>query len=116
MMTKKRTKKIRKGDRVIAIAGNERGRSGEVLAVIDDKVLVQGLNVRKKHMKATRESKGSIVSRERPIHRSNVMVCTSDDTPIKLKVHTTSSGERQLVYIKDDKQEVYRTIKQKHSS
>ncbi|MFA6914860.1 MAG: 50S ribosomal protein L24 [Parachlamydiales bacterium] len=111
-MTKKRLKNIRKGDRVIAIAGNDKGRSGEVLAVIGEKVIVQGINIRKKHMKPTRDAqKGSILELERPIHRSNVMICTADDRPIKLKVHTTPEGERQLVYRDGDKQVVYRTIK-----
>lgn len=116
MATTKRLKNIRKGDRVIAIAGNDRGRAGEVLSVVGEKVVVQGINVRKKHVKASRDNqKGGIVEIERPIHRSNVMVCTADDRPIKLKVHTTEDGERQLVYRDGDKQVVYRTIKKKPS-
>lgn len=116
MMTeKKRLKNIRKGDKVIAIAGNDRGRIGEVLAISGEKVLVQGINMRKKHVKGTQENpKGGIVEFERPIHRSNVMV-TVNDKPVKLKVRTTNDGERQLVYRDGDKEVVYRTIKQKPS-
>ena len=44
-------KKIRKGDKVVGIAGNYRGQSGTVLSCNGDKVIVQGLNVRKKHVK-----------------------------------------------------------------
>lgn len=116
MTTRKRLKNIRKGDRVIAIAGNDRGRAGEVLSVVGDKVVVQGLNMRKKHVKGTRDNpKGGIIELERPFHRSNVMICTADDKPIKLKAHTTKEGERQLVYFEGEKQVVYRTIKKKQS-
>lgn len=116
MMTTKKLKNIRKGDRVIAIAGNDRGRSGQVVAIRGDKVVVQGLNMCKKHLKPTRDRpKGSIIEFEKPIHRSNVMVCTQDDQPIKLRVNTTSNGERQLVYRTGNEQVVYRSIKKKPS-
>ena len=52
-MINKPSKKIRTGDKVIAIAGNNRGLSGTVLSKQGDKVIVQGLNVRKKHVKPT---------------------------------------------------------------
>ncbi len=82
-------KKIRKGDRVVAIAGNNKGLMGTVLSRKGDKVVVQGLNVRKKHVKKSQEApKGRIVEIERPIHISNVKVCVEGDTAAKLKVRT----------------------------
>lgn len=70
--------KIRKGDEVIIIAGKDKGKKGTVLSIIDggEKVLVDGLNVAKKHVKANPNTGegGGIVSKSMPIHRSNVMV------------------------------------------
>lgn len=70
-----KSKAIRKGLKVIAISGNCRGQVGNVQAVKGDKVIVQGLNMRKKHMKPTQGNpKGAIVNFEGPIHISNVKV------------------------------------------
>jgi large subunit ribosomal protein L24 len=75
----KRNKSIRKGETVFVIAGNARGKTGTVLAYSGDKVLVQGLNVRKKHVKRTQQSpNGGIVEREMPIHVSNVKPYIAD--------------------------------------
>ena len=70
-----KSNKIRKGVKVIAISGNSKGMVGEVLFVLGDRVLVQGINVRKKHMKRSQlNPKGGIVLRETPIHVSNLRV------------------------------------------
>lgn len=107
----KKSKKIRKGDTVIAIAGNYRGQTGTVLSCAEDRVLVQGLNVRKKHVKATQANpRGGIIELEKPIHVSNLKVCV-DEKPVKLKVKETKAGERNLVYSVGDKQVVYRSLK-----
>lgn len=75
----KKVKGIRKGDTVIVIAGNSRGKTGTVLSHSGDKVIVQGLNVRKKHVKATQQNqRGGIVEREMPIHVSNVKFYIAD--------------------------------------
>jgi large subunit ribosomal protein L24 len=69
--------KIRKGDEVIVIAGKDKGRRGTVLRIIDDaKVLVEGINVAKKHTKPNPNLgvEGGIVDREMPIDISNVLV------------------------------------------
>jgi large subunit ribosomal protein L24 len=68
-------KRIRTGDDVIIIAGKSKGHRGKVLRVIDEKVVIEGGNLIKKHMKANPqkpESKGGIITREAPIHVSNV--------------------------------------------
>lgn len=114
MIAKKRLNKIiKKGDKVIAISGNNRGQTGIVLSRIGDKAVVQGLNVRKKHIKASQANpKGGIVELERAIHISNLSVCTDDDKPVKLKVRTGENGERELYYkIDGDQEVVYRSIK-----
>lgn len=106
------TKKIRKGDRVIAVSGNSRGLTGVVQSRKGDKVIVQGLNVRKKHLKRSQEApQGRIIEMEKPIHVSNLRVCTEGDVPVKLKVRTNEQGDRQLVYKQGDQEVVYRSVK-----
>jgi large subunit ribosomal protein L24 len=69
--------KIRTGDQVVVIAGNDKGRTGEVKAVLRaaGRVLVEGVNVRTKNLKPTQQRpQGEQVQREVPIHISNVML------------------------------------------
>lgn len=70
--------KIKKGDKVIVIAGKDKGKIGEVLSVIDNgnMVIVDGINIAKKHVKANPNAgeQGGIVAKAMPIQRSNVMV------------------------------------------
>ena len=68
--------KIRKGDEVIVIAGKDKGKRGTVLSVSGEKLLVDGINIAKKSVKANPNTgeRGGIVSKTMPIHRSNVMV------------------------------------------
>ena len=66
--------RIRRGDNVIVLCGKDRGRGGEVLRVLrdQDRVLVRGINIVKRHVKQSRTSQGGIERREAPIHISNV--------------------------------------------
>lgn len=106
------SKKIRKGDTVVAISGNNRGQIGTVQSRKGDKVVVQGLNVRKKHVKPSQDApKGRIVEIERPIHVSNLKVCVEGESAAKLKVRTNEQGHRQFVYNKGDQEVVYRSVK-----
>ena len=69
--------KIKKGDHVIVVAGRDRGRTGMVIAAYPDrgKVLVQGVNVVKKHQKATRATmQAGIIDKDMPIDASNVAI------------------------------------------
>lgn len=113
---KKRSKKIRKGDRVIAIAGNYKGHSGTVLSVQNDYVVVQGINVKKKHMKKSEHNpQGAILPIERPMHISNVKLCVDEDKPVRLKVKCNAEGERELFYAKEGADVAYRSIKKQNS-
>ena len=70
--------KIKKGDTVQILSGNDKGKKGEVLEVMpkDNKVVVKGINVRKKHVKAAPNKEGGIMSKECPIDSSIVgVVC-----------------------------------------
>lgn len=103
------SKRIRKDDNVLVTAGNSRGKTGKVLRVLGERVYIQGVNVRKKHVRATRIAKGGIVEMEMSIHVSNVKVCIGDK-PVKLRVKENSSGQRELYYKDGQKEIVYRTL------
>lgn len=107
------TKKIRKGDTVVALAGNYKGQTGVVRSCHGDKVVVQGINLRKKHVKRSQQApQGGVVDIERPIHVSNIRVCVGEsNTPIKLKVSTDKKGARHFVYQEGGKEVVYRSVK-----
>ena len=65
---------IRKGDRVVVTAGRDKGKKGEVLKVFpkDDRALVSGVNVVKRHQRQTQTQQGGIVNKESSIHLSNL--------------------------------------------
>jgi len=73
--------KIKKGDTVIVIAGRDKGRSGEVIEMRRDegRVLVRGVNVVKRHQKQSATAEGGIISKESPIHISNVALADPKD-------------------------------------
>lgn len=109
------SKKIRKGDQVIVITGNDRGKVGKVLSMNDEKLVIEGVNIRKKHMKRTQQNqKGQIIDIERPIHISNVKICV-DEKPVKLRVRSNKQGERELYYLQENKAIVYRSLKKAKS-
>ncbi len=68
------TIKIKKGDNVKVITGKDKGKEGKVIAVMDNRVLVEGINMVTKHSKASQANpKGGIIHQESPIDISNVM-------------------------------------------
>jgi large subunit ribosomal protein L24 len=70
-----RTKlKIRKGDRVIVRTGRDKGKAGQVLNVLpaENRAIVQGVNIARRHQKQTPSQEGGIVAKEMPIHISNL--------------------------------------------
>jgi large subunit ribosomal protein L24 len=71
--------RIKKGDQIIVIAGADKGKKGEVVRVAGDKVVVQNVNIIKRHTKPNPQAgqAGGIVEREAPIHISNVMLFNS---------------------------------------
>jgi large subunit ribosomal protein L24 len=106
------SKWIRRGDQVVVIAGNDKGKTGEVLGRTGERVLIQGVNVRKKHLRRTQETQGGrIIEMEVPIHISNVSLCTKAGTPFRVKVKVQPDGSRDLVYHEAGKEVVYRSVK-----
>ena len=98
---------IRKGDRVKVISGNYKGTEGTVLRVERDKgrVVVQGVNVRKRHRKPTAAApQGGIVEFEAPIHASNVMLLDpSTGEPTRVKTQVAEDGGKTRVAAKSGK-------------
>jgi large subunit ribosomal protein L24 len=68
--------KIRKGDKVVVLAGRDKGRSGEVRSVDPrhSRAVVQGINVVKRHTRQTAQTEGGILTKEAPINLSNLAV------------------------------------------
>lgn len=102
------SKWIKKNDRVVVIAGNDKGKAGVVLAKKGDRVVIQGINIRKKHMKKTQQAQSAqIVEMEMPIHISNVAFCNSNDERIKVKVKV-EKDKSNLIYMDKGKEVVLR--------
>lgn len=107
------SKWIKKDDMVVVIAGNDKNKAGPVLSRKKDKVIIQGINMRKKHIKKTQKTQtAQIVEMEMPIHISNVALCNKSEKPIKV-MPKTENGEKKLIYFENDKEIVLRTLKTK---
>ncbi|MCB9978407.1 MAG: 50S ribosomal protein L24 [Rhodospirillales bacterium] len=92
--------KVHKGDQVIVTTGKDRGAKGEVIRVIpaDNKVVVRGLNIAKKHRKPTQTHPGGIESVEMPIHVSNVaLIDPKSGTPTRVGYKTLKDGRKVRV-------------------
>src|SRR2546422_10206424 len=96
---------IHKGDTVMVRSGNDRGATGEVLRVITkhDRVVVQGVNMRSKHLKPSQANpQGGIIRREMPIHVSNVSPL-SDGKPTRVRFQTKKDGTKVRIAARDGK-------------
>ncbi len=73
--------KIKKGDQVMVIAGRDKGARGEVLKVLrkENRAIVKGVNMVKRHQKQTQTTEGGIISKEAPIHISNLALIDPKD-------------------------------------
>lgn len=90
--------KIKKGDTVIVTSGTEKGKKGEVIAVSakENKVIVKGVNIRTKHVKARKQGQESgIIKRECPIHASKVaFYCDKCDRGVKLGIKVNEDNTK----------------------
>ena len=89
-------RKIRKGDQVIVLSGRDKGRRGAVLQVLaDGRVLIESVNMVKKHTKPSRTDSGGIVEREAAIHVSNVaLLDPKTDKPTKIGFKFLEDGRK----------------------
>jgi len=101
-------RRIKKGDKVVVVAGADKGHTGEVLRVLpkEGRVLVAGANIRTKHIKRTQENpQGGRIQREFPIHISNVMLADpKTGEPTRVRIHTLESGRRVRIAVRSGEQ------------
>jgi large subunit ribosomal protein L24 len=92
--------KIKKGDPVIVIAGKDRGKKGSVLKMLpkENRAIVQGVNVARRHQKQSASEQGGIVAKEMPIHLSNLAhVDPADNKPTRVGFKMLDDGSRVRV-------------------
>jgi large subunit ribosomal protein L24 len=88
--------KIRKGDKVMVLTGRDKGRTGEVFEVrpIEGTALVRGINMVKRHQKQTQSQEGGIISKETPIHLSNIAYVGKDGKPTRIGFKIHANGRK----------------------
>ena len=95
--------KIKKGDRVVLLAGRDKGKQGEVLRVWpkEERVLVSGLNLVKRHTKPSQgDPQGGIKTKEAPVHVSNVAFVDTDGKPTRVGFRT--EGDKKVRFAKSN--------------
>lgn len=96
-------KRLKKGDPVKVIAGKEKGKTGKILSTITDRerVIVEKVNLIKRHKKADAKGKGGIVEKEGSIHISNVMfLCSKCNTGVRIGYKILDDGKKARVCAK----------------
>ena len=121
---------LKKGNTVKILAGDEKGKTGEIIEIIklisrrgilNKRAIVKGLNLVKKHQKATKENKGGVVSIEKSIHLSNLALVQSDKKSVEGKKEVSKKeikskkpkleGEKKKNSAKKDIKKVTKPIK-----
>jgi large subunit ribosomal protein L24 len=93
--------KIKKGDRVVVLAGKDKGKQGQVLQVMpkEERVIVEGLNMVQRHTKPTQfDPQGGIKHKEAPLHVSNVACVDSNGKPTR--VGFREEGDKKVRFAK----------------
>jgi large subunit ribosomal protein L24 len=93
--------KIRKGDEVVVLTGKDKGRKGSVLQVLpkDNRAVVSGVNVVKRHQRQSANAEGGIISKEAPIDLSNLALLDPKDSK-PTRVGFRMEGDRKVRYSK----------------
>ena len=89
--------KIRKGDRVVVLTGRDKGRTGEVIEVrpSEGRALVRGVNMVKRHQRQTAQQEGGIISKELPVHLSNIALADpKDGKPTRVGFKVQPDGKK----------------------
>ena len=95
--------KLKKGDKVVVIAGSNKGKEGIINKILDNKVIVEGVNIVKKHLKPKNNNgNGEIVEREAPIHVSNVKLIENKKSKEKSKKTEKKAEVKATKSVKKD--------------
>jgi large subunit ribosomal protein L24 len=89
--------KIKKGDKVVVLTGRDKGRSGEVVQVMpkEERAIVRGVNLVKKHQKQSMNQEGGIISKEAAIHLSNLALADpKDGKPTRVGFKVLDDGRK----------------------
>ena len=88
--------KLKTGDKVVVVSGSNKGKEGKITKILDNKVIVEGVNIVKKHLKPKNNNDtGEIIEMEAPIHVSNVMLSDpKTKKPTKVKIEKDSKGKK----------------------
>lgn len=88
--------KLKKGDKVVVVAGSNKGKEGTIASIVGDRVVVSGVNLRKKHLKPKNNNgTGEIVEIEAPIHISNVMLLDpKTKKPTRVRIEKDEKGKK----------------------
>jgi large subunit ribosomal protein L24 len=92
--------KIRKGDKVVVLAGKDKGRTGEVLSVSpkEEKAVVRGINMIVRHQKQTQSQEAGLIRKEAPIHLSNLAIADpKDGKPTRVGFQIQKDGTKVRV-------------------
>jgi large subunit ribosomal protein L24 len=87
--------KIKKGDKVVVLAGKDKGETGEVIQVMpkDDRALVRGVNMVKRHQRQTASAEAGIISKEAPIHLSNLSLVDKNGKATRVGFKFVGEGD-----------------------
>lgn len=90
--------KLKTGDKVVVIAGKDKGKEGSITKILknENKVVVEGINVAKKHVKPNGQTAGSIIDMELPIDASNVMIIDPKTKKPSRIGHTTNKDGKKI--------------------
>jgi len=89
--------KIRKGDKVVVLAGKDKGKTGEVIKFVpkEQRALIQGLNMVKRHQRQTQSQEAGIIAKEAPIHVSNLAIADpKDGKPTRVGFRVEANGKK----------------------
>ncbi len=92
--------KIKKGDKVVVLAGRDKGKNGEVLSVMpkEERAIVRGVNLVKRHQAQTQSQQGGIISKEASIHLSNLAVADPESgKPVRIGFKVLDDGRKVRV-------------------